>query len=212
MLFCVLCFCLSVSCRVTVAASVAGWKAPLAVALACSALRSRFQAAADHSAAAQLPSKLAARWYGPYTVLEVCGGAVKLRLPAELGNRSDVVNVRRLRFAASRDVAFPEDDDVTPSPLADGSGVQRWEIRRICGDRIPKRRPELLVEWVGFDTSHLKWVHRDVLMQDVPAVVRAYDADPSAFKARASAPKRPTVGRQLPALRVQPPRAARAGA
>jgi len=39
------------------------------------------------------------------------------------------------------------------------------------------------VEWVGFDTSHLKWVHRDVLMQDVPAVVRAYEADPSAFKA-----------------------------
>jgi len=46
---------------------------------------------------------------------------------------SDVVNVRRLRFAASRDVAFPNVDDVTPSPLADGSGVQRWEIRRICG-------------------------------------------------------------------------------
>jgi hypothetical protein len=210
-------------------------------------IRNRFQAAADHSAAAQvrlgamldlrsraadvkvgdevwldgahntvagtqLPSKLAARWYGPYTVLEVRGGAVKLRLPAELGNMSDVVNVRRLRFAESRDVAFADDDDVAPSPLADGSGVQRWEIRRICGDRIHKRRPELLVEWVGFDTSHLKWVHRDVLMQDVPAVVRAYDADPSAFKARASAPKRPTVGRQLPVLRVQPPRAARAGA
>ena len=95
-----------------------------------------------------------------------------------LGNMSDVVNVRRLRFAETRDVAFADDDDVSPAPLADDSGVQRWEIRRICGDRIHKRRPEVLVEWVGFDTSHLKWVHRDVLMQDVPAVVRACEADP----------------------------------
>ena len=223
---------------------VAGAAEPSDIALT---IRNRFQAAADHSAAAQvrlgamldlrsraadvkvgdavwldgshntvagtqLPAKLAARWYGPFTVLEVRGAAVRLRLPAELGNMSDVVNVRRLRFAEVRDVAFADDDDVAPSPIADGSGVQRWEIRRICGDRIHKRRPELLVEWVGFDTSHLKWVHRDVLMQDVPAVVRAYEADPSAFKARASAPKRPTVGRQLPALRVQPRRAARAGA
>ena len=69
---------------------------------------------------------------------------------------SDVVNVRRLRFAESWDVAFAYDDDVAPSPLADGSGVQRWEIRRICGDRIHKQLSELLVEWVGFDTSHLK--------------------------------------------------------
>ena len=152
---------------------VAGAAEPSDIALT---IRNRFQAAADHSAAAQvrlgamldlrsraadvkvgdavwldgshntvagtqLPAKLAARWYGPFTVLEVRGAAVRLRLPAELGNMSDVVNVRRLRFAEVRDVAFADDDDVAPSPIADGSGVQRWEIRRICCDRIHKRRP-----------------------------------------------------------------------
>jgi hypothetical protein len=57
-----------------------------------------------------------------------------------------------------------------------------------------RRRPELLVEWSGLDRSYLKWVHRDVLLDDVPDLVRAYEANPSAFRARPSALKRATTG------------------
>ena len=53
------------------------------------------------------------------------------------------------------------------------------------------------MEWKGYDTSHNTWVHRDSLLQDVPALVAAYDRNPTTFQARASAPKRATKGRQL---------------
>ena len=160
-------------------------------------------------AGTQMPAKLAERWYGPYPVLEVRGAAVRLQLPAELGDMSDMVNIRRLRFAETRDVAFADDQDVVPEPIADASGAQRWEVRRLCGDRVHQRRPEILVEWAGLDRSYLKWVHRDVLVDDVPDLVKAYEANPSAFRARPSAPKRATTGRQMPVVRASLARAAK---
>ena len=160
----------------------------------------------------QIPAKLAARWFGPYQVLEVKpgGAAVRLDLPPELGNMSDVVNIRRLRFDPPRDAALDDGSTAAPQPLLGADGLPRWEVRRILAHRIHNRRPELFVEWKGFDTSRATWEHRDGLMADVPDLVRAYEANPSVLQARASAPKRPTKGRQLPA-RVQPSRAARGG-
>jgi hypothetical protein len=54
------------------------------------------------------------------------------------------------------------------------------------------------VEWLGYDMSHNQWVHRDVLEADVPILLAEYDANPTLFSARQSAPKRATTGRQLP--------------
>ena len=52
------------------------------------------------------------------------------------------------------------------------------------------------MEWAGYDQSWGTWVHRDSLLEDVPALVAAYDASPTVFQARKSAPKRATKGRQ----------------
>ena len=52
----------------------------------------------------------------------------------------------------------------------------------------------MMVQWVGYDESHNQWVRRSVLEEDVPALVLAYDADPSVFVSRKSAPKRATRG------------------
>ena len=41
-------------------------------------------------------------------------------------------------------------------------------------------------------------MHRDVLREDVPDLLRAYDADPTSFQARKSSPKRATKGRKMP--------------
>ena len=46
------------------------------------------------------------------------------------------------------------------------------------------------MHWRGFDASRACWVRRDSLVQDVPALVAAYDADPSVLVARSSAPAR----------------------
>jgi hypothetical protein len=160
----------------------------------------------------QIPSKLASRWFGPYQVLEVNAGgaAVRLDLPPELGKMSDIVNIRRLKFDEPRRSDLDDGSAQAPAPLVGADGQQRWEVRRILGHRTLHRRPELLVEWAGYDTSRCTWEHRDNLVADVPDMVLAYEANPSVLQARASAPKRATRGRQLPMpTRVQPRRAAR---
>jgi hypothetical protein len=50
------------------------------------------------------------------------------------------------------------------------------EIRRILLYRCFKQRPEYLVEWTGLDSSFNMWIHKDVLEQDVPNMVQAYQA------------------------------------
>lgn len=147
----------------------------------------------------QVSYKLANRWFGPYPVLAVHpgGATVKLDLPDTLGKTSDVVNLRRLKFFEQRDADLGVDDSPL-KPLIDPLGVERYEISRILGHRVLNRRPEYWVEWSGYDMSHNQWVHRDVLEADVPVLLAAYDANPTLFSARKSAPKRATTGRQLP--------------
>jgi len=144
----------------------------------------------------RIPSKLANKWFGPYTNISVHGVAVRLDLPAELGHASNMVNMRCLKIFEARDVAFGV-DDVPIKHLEDSAGVQRWEIRRIVGHRLHKQRQEMYVEWAGYDQSWGTWVHRDSLLEDVPALAAAYDASPTGFQARKSAPERAAKGRQI---------------
>jgi len=78
--------------------------------------------------------------------------------------------------------------------------MTRYEVRRISNARIHKGQAELWVEWKGYDQSQNCWVHLDILMADVPELVKAFDARPSTFKARASAPKRATKGYKTPGV------------
>jgi hypothetical protein len=104
--------------------------------------------------------------------------------------------VRCLRFYEERDAKFgAQDPPVTP--LIDPMGVERYEIDWILGDQVLHGRPKYCVAWKGYDQSHDTWVHWDVLREDVPDLLRAYDADPTSFQAWKSAPKRATKGRKL---------------
>ena len=127
---------------------------------------------------------------------------MRLNLPDSLGKTSDIISLHRLKFYEQRDACFGEEDGPV-MPLLDPLGVYRYEISRILLFRIHKRRPEYLVEWTGFDASYNEWVHRDVLVQDVPSLLLAYDSSPSPMVARPSAPKRATKGRQLPVVGAQ---------
>jgi hypothetical protein len=70
----------------------------------------------------------------------------------------------------------------------------RYEVDKILCHRTFKGRREMLVRWAGYDESHNQWVRRSVLEEDVPTLVLAYDANPSIFVSRKSAPKRATKG------------------
>jgi len=67
-----------------------------------------------------------------------------------------------------------------------------YEVSCICASRILKGRYELYVEWKGYDQSHNSWVLRQILLEDVPALLDAYEAKPANFKPWASAPIRAT--------------------
>ena len=150
----------------------------------------------EHSPAHQIPFKLADRWMGPYRVLEVKGAAVRLDLPPELGKVSPWINPRRLKFFHPRDAHFT--DPYAPvDPVHAPDGAARWEVQRILGRRHIGRQAEYCVQWRGFGTDRLSWVPRDLLVADVPRLVAAYDADPSVFQARPSAPKRASAGNAL---------------
>jgi hypothetical protein len=86
------------------------------------------------------------------------------------------------------------EDDGPVLSLLDPLDVHRHEIKRILLYRFHKQRPQFLVEWTGFDESFNQWIHKDVLDQDVPDMVRAYDENPSPMLERPSAPKRVTKG------------------
>jgi hypothetical protein len=110
-------------------------------------------------------------------------------------------------LAEQRDACFGEDDGPV-LPLLDPLGVHRYEIKRILLFRFHKQHPEYLVEWTVFDVSFNQWIHKDVLDQDVPEMVRVYDANPSPMLARPSTPKRSTTSRQIsiraPTVRTPP--------
>jgi len=98
----------------------------------------------------------------------------------------------RLKFFEARDAELGE-GDTAPEPLLGHDGVMHYEIKRICNARTHKKVRELWVEWQGYDQSQNGWVSRESLMQDVPALVWAFERNPSNFTPRASAPKRASV-------------------
>jgi len=138
-----------------------------------------------------VPYKLTTRWFGLFVVLEAKRAQVTLDLPATFGKAHRRVNIRRLKFFEARDAQFgTADQPPCPQPGVDGSDM--YEVSRIGASRILKGRHELYVEWKGHDQSHNSWLLRQILLEDVLALLAAYEAKPANFKPRASAPIRAT--------------------
>jgi len=125
-------------------------------------------------------------------VLEVRGAQAILDLPPSFGKTHNQIYMSRLKFFEARDAELGE-GDTAPEPLLGHDSVMFYEIKRICNARKHKKVRELWVEWQGYNQSQNGWVSRESLMQDVPALVWAFERNPSNFTPRASAPKRSSV-------------------
>jgi len=139
-----------------------------------------------------VPYKLTAQWFGPFKLLEVRGAQAILDLPPSFGKTHNRINMSPLKFFEARDAEQGE-GDTAPEPLLGHDGVMHYEIKRICNARTHKRVRELWVEWQGYNQSQNSWVSRESLMQDIPALVWAFERNLSNIKPRASAPKRASV-------------------
>jgi len=78
---------------------------------------------------------------------------------------------------------------MVPEPLLGHDGVMHYEIKRICNARTHMQARKLWAEWQGYVQSQNRWLPRESLMQDVPALVWASEWNPSHFQPRACAPK-----------------------
>jgi len=154
-----------------------------------------------------IPYKLTTHWFGPFEVLEARGAQVMLDPPETFGNEHNKINIRSLQFFEERDARLVV-PDLPPAPLVTKDGTTRYEIKRIFNTRTHKGEEELCVEWKGYNQSQNCWAHRNVLMADVPHLVRTFDTNPSIFKARASAPKRATKGYKTTVAALPQPRRA----
>ncbi|ETI32657.1 hypothetical protein F443_20581 [Phytophthora nicotianae P1569] len=66
-----------------------------------------------------------------------------------------------------------------PPPLGDARGLARWIVERIVGSEAPKTNRDqarLRIRYGGFPPHRDTWEPRNVLMEDVPQMVRAYEA------------------------------------
>ena len=180
-----------------------------------------------------VPYKLTARWFGPFEVLESRGAQVTLDLPETFGKAHHKVNVHQLKIFEEQDTRLCG-PDLPPTPWVTKDGNARCEIKCISNARTHEGQKEMWVEWKGYNQSQNCWVHQDILIADIPhrlehielpaklldyflrsnksnfnQMLRAFDANPSIFKARASTPKRATKGYKTPVASPPPRRSSR---
>ena len=136
-----------------------------------------------------VPYKLTARLFVPFVVLEAKGAHLTLDLPASFGKAHRRVHISRLKLFEAPDAQFGTADQ-PPRPLPGVDRSDMYEVSRICASRILKGRHEIHVEWKGYDQSHNSWVLRQILFEDVLALLAAYEAKPADYKPHASAPIR----------------------
>jgi len=139
-----------------------------------------------------VPCKFTTQWFGSFKVLEVRGAQAILDLPPSFGKTHNRINMSLLKFFETRDAELGE-GDTAPKPNLGHDGVMHYEIKRICNARTRKKVRELWVEWQRYNQSQKSWVSQESLMQDVLALVWAFERNPSNFTLRASAPKRASV-------------------
>lgn len=147
----------------------------------------------------QLPSKkLAPRWIGPLTILQLRGPtAVILQIPPRLQRLSPLQNVCYLRKYTARPPEIGPTTVQAPPDLVDGN--EEFEVEDIIAHRLVNRRTQYLVRFTSYDVDDDLWLPAENL-KNAPEIVQAYHdrqrdkvAPPPTTSQKALRPRRPRV-------------------
>jgi hypothetical protein len=99
-------------------------------------------------------SKLAAKNYGPYKIIEQPGVVnYKLELPHQ-------VKIHPV-FHASKLIPYQRDEIANRNPGKPGpisvEGQDEFEVEKVLNSRVHRRKVQYLVKWVGYDDSENTW-------------------------------------------------------
>jgi hypothetical protein len=106
------------------------------------------------------PSKLAAKFIGPYPILRTIGEvSYELQLPDSLHRVHPVFHVSKLRAYTNGAVQFPDREQrpTPPPPELLDNGQQAWEVEAIVNSRRQGRGVQYLVKWKGYPDYENTW-------------------------------------------------------
>jgi transposase InsO family protein len=114
-------------------------------------------------------SKLAPRFVGPFTVEEKVGNVCyKLALP-ETMEVYPVFHVELLRL-------YKGPDFIPPPAVECEDGSVQYTIDKILKSRGTGSKRQYLVRWEGYDPTWDSWEPRELLLEDAPETLLAYEA------------------------------------
>jgi hypothetical protein len=117
--------------------------------------------------------KLAARFVGPFPVIEVISKvAYRLELPATMR----IHPVFHVSLLKRHNPSSPEFGDRLPDrpPPETVCGRDEWEVEEILDERMHRRRKEYLVKWKGYGREDSTWQEKGD-MGNAPDILKAWE-------------------------------------
>jgi len=101
--------------------------------------------------------KLEDQFFGPFTVTRVITPVtVELDLPDNI-KRSRTFNIKALKPYHDSPAQFSSRVPARPPATATASGTSEYEVEKIYGQRIFRKRKQYLVKWKGYPEYEMSW-------------------------------------------------------
>ena len=121
--------------------------------------------------------KFKPRFIGPFKILEKLSSLnYKLELPSHLSKLHPVFHVSLLKQYQVPNEKIQSSYERPPPVFIDEEAQQFYEVEKILGHRTYRAKKQYLVQWKGYPLHDSTWEPAHVIKQDVPDLVRDYEA------------------------------------